>query len=55
VIRADTKGEAGKSGRARECVSALGGVASGQVLVLGSAHNDMRRKVAYYEAPGTCL
>jgi hypothetical protein len=54
AIRTDTEGEVGESGRAGECVAALGGVASGKVLVPGSAHNDIR-KVAYYEAPETCL
>jgi hypothetical protein len=54
VIRTDTKNEVGKSSRAGECVAALGGVASGPVLVLCSAHNEMKN-VAYYEAPETCL
>jgi hypothetical protein len=54
VIRTDTKNKVGKSSRAGECVAALGGVASGPELVRCSAHTEIE-KVAYYEAPETCL
>ena len=54
MIGANTKGEVGESGRARECVAALRGIASIPVLVIADAIVGSW-KLTYYEAPETCL